>query len=607
MSSSSTTARPGEGAPGTVRVHHDHHELGFLRKYVFSVDHKVIGLQFMFTGLFFLVLGGLLAMAIRWQLAWPWTEMPVLGRVLFPETGRVISPEFYTMLFTMHGTVMIFFVIIPLLTGAFGNFLIPLMIGAPDMAFPKLNMFGYWAMVPAIICLFLGFTAEGGGPAAGWTAYPPLSTIESAAPGSSSGQTYWLLALTWVGVSSMMGAVNYVTTIVKMRAPGLTMMRMPLVIWSLFIAALLQLFALPVLTAASIMQLLDRVMHTGFFTPTNLIVNNVAVEGTLNAASGGQPLLWQHLFWFYSHPAVYIMVVPAMGMASDILSAHARKPIFGYKPMVYSMAAIAGLGFIVWGHHMFASGMNPALGMTFMVATMMIALPSAIKVFNWLGTLWGSRIRVNTPMLFAIGFVSMFIIGGLSGIWMAATPVDVYIHDTYIVVAHFHYVVFAGSVFAILASIYHWFPKMFGRMMNDTLGKIHFVGTFIFTNGVFYMMHQLGVAGLMRRTADPYMYETYKDLQPLNEFITISAFCLFLWQGFFVWNFFYSIVAGKRVGRNPWQACTLEWEAPSPPGHGNFDKELSVHHGPYEYASPNVPEDWCAQTNPAKSEAAHTA
>ena len=591
MSAPATSSlRPGEGAPGTVRVHHDHHELGFVRKYVFSTDHKVIGLQFMFTGLLFLVLGGLLAMAIRYQLAWPWEQMPVIGRVLFPETGKVISPEFYTMLFTMHGTVMIFFTIIPLLTGAFGNFLIPLMIGAPDMAFPKLNMFGYWAMAPAVVFLLLGFAAEGGGPAAGWTAYPPLSTIKEAAPGSMSGQTYWLLALTWVGVSSMMGAVNYVTTIVKMRAPGMTMMRMPLTVWALMIAALLQLFALPVLTAASIMQLLDRVVGTGFFTPANLLVNNTNPEMVLSAA-GGQPLLWQHLFWFYSHPAVYIMVVPAMGIASDIIATHARKPIFGYKPMVYSMAAIAGLGFIVWGHHMFTSGMNPALGMTFMVSTVMIALPSAIKVFNWLGTLWGGRIRVVTPMLFAVAFVSMFIIGGLSGIWMAATPVDVYIHDTYIVVAHFHYVVFAGSVFAILAGIYHWFPKMFGRMMNETLGKVHFVGTFIFTNGVFYMMHQLGVAGLMRRTADPYMYDTYKDLQPLNEFITYSAFCLFAWQAFFVVNFVHSLFWGKRVGRNPWTSCTLEWEAPSPPGHGNFDRELHVYRGPYEYASPETDAD----------------
>ena len=604
---SAHSPNPGLGAPGTVREHHDHHELGFIRKYIFSVDHKVIGIQFMLTGLVFFALGGLFAMAIRYQLAWPWEKMPVIGNILFPETGSAITPEFYTMLFTMHGTIMIFFVIIPLLTGAFGNFLIPLMIGAPDMAFPKLNMFGYWFMIPAIFCVLMSFTTPGHGPAAGWTAYPPLSTVLSAAPGSLSAQTWWLLALTFVGVSSMMGAVNYATTVVKMRAPGMTMFRMPLTIWALFISAILQLFALPVLTAAGFLQLFDRLLHTGFFTPTNLLVNGMNPESmqvfdiantaqNAGAAAGGQPLLWQHLFWFYSHPAVYIMVVPAMGMASDIISTHARKPIFGYKPMVYSMSAIAGLGFIVWGHHMFASGMNPALGMTFMVATILIALPSAIKVFNWLGTLWGARIRLNSPMLFAIGFVAMFIIGGLSGIWMAATPVDIYIHDTYIVVAHFHYVVFGGSVFAIFAAIYHWFPKMFGRMMNDTLGKIHFVGSFIFTNGVFYMMHQLGMAGLMRRTADPYNYETYRHLQPLNEFISICAFCLFAWQIFFVVNFFHSMFFGKRVGRNPWNSCSLEWDAPSPPGHGNFDHKLEVFRGPYEYASPETDDDNLRQT-----------
>ena len=594
-SEAAAPARPlGIDPPGTVHVNHDHHELGFIRKYIFSTDHKVIGLQFMFTGLFFLVIGGALAMAIRWQLGWPWTPMPVLGKILFPETGAVISPEYYTMLFTMHGTVMIFFVIIPLLTGAFGNFLIPLQIGAPDMAFPKLNMFGYWAMVPAIVCVVMAFLAEGGGPAAGWTAYPPLSTLTSAAPGSMSAQTWWLLALTWVGASSMMGAVNYATTIVKMRAPGMTLFRMPLSIWGLFISALLQLFALPVLTAAGILQLLDRELHTGFFTPTNLMVNSQVAE-IEGYAAGGQPLLWQHLFWFYSHPAVYIMVLPAMGFASDIIAVHGRKPIFGYKPMVYSMSAIAGLGFVVWGHHMFTSGMNPALGMSFMVATIMIALPSAIKVFNWLGTLWGARIRLTTAMLFSLGFVSMFIIGGLSGIWMAATPVDIYIHDTYIVVAHFHYVVFAGSVFAIFSAIHHWFPKMFGRLMNETLGKIHFVGTFVFTNCVFYMMHQLGLAGLMRRTADPYVYETYQHLQPINQFISISAFALGAWQVFFLVNFFHSMFFGKRVGRNPWEACSVEWEAPSPPGHGNFDRELCVHRGPYEYADPSVEEDHVTQ------------
>jgi cytochrome c oxidase subunit 1 len=508
------------------------------------------------------------------------------------------------MLFTMHGTLMIFFVIIPLLTGTFGNFLIPLMIGAPDMAFPRLNMMGYWFWWPGIACILLSFGCEGGGPAAGWTSYPPLSTIEAAAPGSQWGQNFWLLSLTFVGVSSMMGAINYVTTIVKMRAPGMTFFRMPLSIWGLMVAALLQLFALPVLTAATFMQLFDRVFDAGFFTPTGVIINGTSPE-TLGSAAGGHPLLWQHLFWFYSHPAVYILVVPAMGFVSDILSVHARKPIFGYKPMVYSIAGIAGLGFIVWGHHMFMSGMNPSVGLVFMTATIMIALPSAVKVFNWLGTLWGARIHLTSAMLFALSFVSMFIIGGLSGIWMASTPVDIYIHDTYIIVAHFHYVVFAGSMMAIFAAIYHWFPKMFGRAMNETWGKIHFVGTFITLNGVFYMMHQLGLAGLMRRTADPYAYETYAHLQPINQFISWCAFALLAWQAIFVVNFFGSMFFGKRVGRNPWSACTLEWDAPSPPGHGNFDKQLAVYHGPYEYGVPDAPRDFVAQSQKLPGMHAH--
>ena len=380
--------------------------------------------------------------------------MPVIGSMLFSGEGGQISPEFYTMLFTMHATVMIFFVIIPILAGAFGNFLIPLMIGADDMAFPTLNMLSYWFMWPAFICIGLSFFSPGNGAAGGWTSYPPLSVLNDAAPGSGAAQTLWLLGVTFVGVSSMMGSVNYLTTIIQMRAPGMTMFRLPLTIWAMFITAILQAFALPVLTAAGFMQLTDRMLGTGFFLAEFATANNMEP-----ASGGGQPLLWQHLFWFYSHPAVYIMILPAMGMVSDIISCFARKPIFGYKPMVYSISAIAGLGFIVWGHHMFVSGMNPMLGMTFMVSTMMIALPSAVKVFNWLGTIWGGKIQYTTPMLFALSFVSMFIIGGLSGIFMAATPVDIFIHDTYFIVAHFHYVLFAGTAMAVFGAIYFWFPK----------------------------------------------------------------------------------------------------------------------------------------------------
>src|SRR5215216_334636 len=466
--------------PHAAHAHHGN----FLSTYVFSRDHKIIGLQFLFSTLIWFFIGGMLALGVRWQLAWPWSSMPILGNLLYTAEGGQIAPETYTMLFTMHATVMVFLVIIPILAGAFGNFLIPLMIGADDMAFPTLNMLSYWFMWPAFILIGMSFFTPPYGAGNGWTSYPPISVVKEASPGSAQAQTLWLLGVTCVGVSSMLGSVNYLTTIILMRAPGMTMFRLPMTIWGMFITAVLQAFALPVLTAAGFMQLMDLKLGTGFFIPEGWSANN-----TLHSAGGGQPLLWQHLFWFYSHPAVYIMILPAMGMVSDMLSCFSRKPLFGYKPMVYSIAGIAGLGFIVWGHHMFLSGMNPALGLTFMVSTMMIALPSAIKVFNWLGTMWGGKLQFTTPMLFAISFVSMFIIGGLSGIFMAATPVDIFIHDTYFIVAHIHYVLFTSSLMGIFGGIYYWYPKMFGRMMNENLGKVHFLLTFIFANCVFFPMH----------------------------------------------------------------------------------------------------------------------
>jgi cytochrome c oxidase subunit 1 len=383
------------------------------------------------------------------------------------------------------------------------------------------------------------------------------------------------------------------TTIIQMRAPGMTMFRLPMTIWGMFITAVLQAFALPVLTAAGFMQLCDRLLGTGFFIPEGLYVNGAEAQ-----AGGGQPLLWQHLFWFYSHPAVYIMILPAMGIVSDILTVFSRKPLFGYKPMIYSIAGIAGLGFIVWGHHMFMSGMNPALGMTFMVSTMMIALPSAIKTFNWLGTIWGGKITYNTPMLFALSFVSMFIIGGLSGIFMAATPVDIFIHDTYFIVGHIHYVLFGGTAFAVFGAIYYWFPKMFGRMMNDNWGKVHFFLSFVFFNGTFFTMHILGTGGFPRRYADPYHFETFKHLQSMNQFMTICALGMGAAQIIFAVNFFYSLFFGPRCGRNPWRANSLEWSAPSPPGHGNFDSQPIVYRGPYEYNNPEADDDYYPQTTP---------
>ena len=402
------------------------------------------------------MIGGLLAMAVRWQLAWPWKPVPILSRLLWsdPSLGYQMPPEFYNKLFTMHATIMIFFVIIPLLTGAFGNFLIPLMIGARDMAFPKLNMFSYWFMPPAMILITYSFFVEGGSAEAGWTSYPILTVARWATPGSLNGQTFWLLALLFAGISSLMGSINYITTIVMLRAPGMKMFRMPMTVWAMFITAILQAFALPVLDlgldhADSGPGRRDQLLQPVGWT----VANAPPVVG------GGGPLLFQHLFWFYSHPAVYVMILPGMGMVSDIIATFSRKPLFGYKPMVFAIAGIAGLGFIVWGHHMFQSGMNPALGATFMLSTMMIALPSAIKVFNWLGTMWGGRLQYTTAMLNAMAFVAMFIIGGLSGIFMAATPVDMHIHDTYFIVGHIHYVLFGGSMFALFGAIYLLVPQ----------------------------------------------------------------------------------------------------------------------------------------------------
>src|SRR5213593_70953 len=491
----------------------------------------------------------------------------------------IIPPQTYNAIFTMHATIMIFFVVVPIMVGCFGNFLIPLMIGTRDMAFPKLNMLSFWVGAVSGVVMLASFLVPGGPAASGWTGYATLSA-RAAYTGVGLGQDLWIISLIIIGMSSLMGSINYITTIVNMRAPGMSYFRMPLTVWSLFITAILLLLALPVLTAALAMLLFDRTLGTSFFLP----------EG------GGEPLLWQHMFWFFGHPEVYILVLPAMGVTSDILSTFARKPIFGYRAMAFSMISIAFLSWVVWGHHMFISGMNPVLGTAFMLSTMVIAVPSAIKTFNWLGTLWGGNIRFTSPMLNAIAFVSMFVIGGLSGIYMASTPVDIYIHDTYFIVAHIHYVVFGGSIFGAFAAIYFWFPKMFGRLMNETLGKIHFALTFIGFNWTFFPMHILGVGGHMRRIYNPTQYEFLKPMQGVNVFITIGALILGAGQLILIVNFFWSMFAGKVAGKNPWQANTLEWEAPSPPPHGNFPGPLpTVYRGPYEYSSPLVAEDYLPQ------------
>jgi len=559
-------------------AHGHHQEPSFIRHYIFSLDHKMIGRQFLFQGLLMIIVGGLLAMLVRWELAWPETAVPGLSWVPEPYMyGGVIPPQTYNALFTMHATIMIFFVVMPIMVGTFGNFLIPLMIGAGDMAFPKLNMLSFWIAVISGVTMLASFFVPGGPAAGGWTSYATLSA-RAQYTGVEWGQNLWIISLLIAGVSSLMGAINYITTIVNMRAPGMSYFRMPLTVWSLFITAILLLLALPVLTAALAMLLFDRTAGTSFFLP----------EG------GGEPLLWQHMFWFFGHPEVYILVLPAMGVTSDILSTFSRKPIFGYHAMAFSMIAIAFLSWIVWGHHMFVSGMNPLLGTAFMMTTMVIAVPSAIKTFNWLGTLWGGTIRFTSPMLFALGFVSNFVIGGLSGVFMASTPVDIFIHDTYYIVAHFHYVV-AGIVFALFAAVYYWFPKMFGRRMNEGMAKLHFVLTYIFFNGAFFPMHFLGVAGHMRRIYNPTQYEFLQPMQHWNVFITISALLLGASQIIFLVNFFWSLFAGKKSEINPWQANTLEWTVPYPTPHGNFAATPTVYRGAYEYSSPEVKEDWLPQ------------
>ena len=555
------------------------HEQSFLRKYVFSTDHKVIGIQFLIMSLVFLLIGGLLAMVMRHELAWPGQAIPgasVMGESMAP--SGILLPEAYNSLVTMHGTFMVFFAIMPLLVGVFANYLIPLQIGARDMAFPRLNMASFWLAAVAGVLMLGSFFVEGGAAKAGWTAYAPLSAVPEYT-GVSLGQQLWCVSLVVLGLSSIAGSVNYITTVINMRAAGMTWLRLPLSVWALFVTAILALLAMPVLSAALIMLLFDQTVGTHFYL----------------TASGGQPLLWQHLFWFFGHPEVYILILPAFGITSEVIANGSRKPIFGYRSMVYAIVAIAFLGFIVWGHHMFQSGMNPTLGTSFMISTLIIAVPSAIKTFNWMGTMWRGNIQIQTPNLFAIGFVAMFVIGGLSGIFMASTPVDIYIHDTYFIVAHLHYVLFGGSLFAIFAGIYYWFPKMFGRMMSETWGKIHFALTFVFFNLTFFPMHRLGLGGMMRRIYDPTEYERIAAMQDTNVLVTWGAFGLFLAGLVFAGNFVWGLVRGEEAPANPWNATTLEWQTPSPPKHGNWKEIPVVYHGPYEYSHPDVDKDWLAQ------------
>ncbi|MDB4982152.1 MAG: cytochrome-c oxidase [Myxococcales bacterium] len=556
---------------------------GFLRR-VFSVDHKVIARQFLFLGLAFLAVGGFMAMLIRWQMSNPGQVVPLVGRALFGAAGGIISPAAYTSLFTMHGTIMIFFAVTPILIGSFGNLLIPLMIGARDMSFPRLNALSFWTMAAATATLTASFFVPLGAPSAGWTAYATLSTAIGT-PGL--GQTLWVVSIYLNGASSIMGAVNYITTIVRERAPGMTWFRLPLTVWGLLMTAILNALFVPVLAAGMVLLFFDRVFGTQFF------IAGSTIKG------GGDPILYQHLFWLFGHPEVYILILPAWGIVGDLLAFFARKPAYGYRVTVGAFIGVTVLSSFVYGHHMFVTGMSPLLGESFMVLTMIISVPAVLLYLNWLGTLWRGAMRLDAPMLYCLGLVFTFGVGGLTGIYLADITADMYLHDTYFVVGHFHLIMAAAVLLAIFAGIHFWFPKMFGRMMNERLGKLHFWLTIVSLNLVFGGQLLIGYAGMQRRLYDSSVYEFLRPLLPLNRAISDVAFVLGAAQLIFVANFFWSLARGPKATANPWRVGTLEWTVSSPPPPHNFETIPVVAHGPHELGNPAViarlDQDWLAQ------------
>jgi cytochrome c oxidase subunit I len=557
----------------------------FLSQRVFSTDHKVVGLQYFFLALAAVTIGIVLSLLMRFHLVWPTAHLPFLR-------GGIMTPEQYLALVTMHGTIMIFFVLTVAPQGAFGNYFLPIQIGAPDMAFPWLNMLSFWLTLAAFLCMLSAFIVPGGAPISGWTAYPPLSGVgEVSGTGEGIGQTVWIVGILIFCFASLIGSLNFIATTIDLRAPGMTLMRLPLTVWAWFVTAILSLLAFSVLLAGGILLLLDRSAGTSFFLPAGLVVS-----GEMQNHSGGSPLLWQHLFWFFGHPEVYIAILPGMGVVSHVLANFSRKPVFGYRAMALALCAIGFLGFLVWGHHMFVSGMNPYSGITFSLLTISIGVPSAIKTFNWLGTLWGGKIHFQTPMLFAIGFVSFFVTGGLSGIFLSQPAVDTMLHATYYVVAHIHLVMGVAAIFGIFTATYYWFPKMFGRSMDEGLGRLHFWLTFSGVYCIFMPMHFLGIAGGIRRYADATGAKYLAALQPVHEFITIAAFVTAAAQLIFFWNFFRSLTKGAPASANPWSATTLEWITASPPPRDNFGGQFpSVYRGPYEYSVPGETADFLPQ------------
>ncbi|MYA09346.1 MAG: cytochrome C oxidase subunit I [Holophagales bacterium] len=571
-----------------------HHEQSFWRKYIFSTDHKVIGVQYSVTGLAFLFFGFVLMMLMRWNLAYPNEPIPFIGSLLGDNRapGGIMLPDFYNELGAMHGTIMVFLGVVPLAVGGFGNFVMPLQLGAPDMAFPRINMISYWCLFMGGVTMFASFFLPNGAAGNGWTSYSPLADI------ALNGQTAWLIGMIFLITSSLLGAINFITTAIQLRAPGMTWMRLPFFCWAQIVTAFLLLLAFPPLEAAGVLQLMDRVANTSFFIPEGLVVGGEV----LDRSGGGSPLLWQHLFWFLAHPEVYVLILPAMGIVAEVIANNSRKPLWGYRSMVYSLIFLGFMSFIVWAHHMFITGMGSVMSTFFQTTTMIISIPSVIILSALFISLWGGSIRYNTPMLFALGFLPMFGIGGLTGLPLGLSAADIPLHDTYYVIGHFHYVVAPGTLFALFAGVYYWFPKVTGRKMNEFLGKLHFWPSLVFMNGVFFPMMIQGLNGVSRRLADGGIsYDFAGEVAGLNRMMSVSAWCLALAQIPFIINFFMSIRNGEKAGRNPWNSTTVEWLAPSPAPHGNFDQPIEVVRGPYEYSVPGSDKDYVPQAEPAST------
>mgnify|MGYP003608024115 FL=1 len=576
---------------------HGHHKETFITKYIFSLDHKMIAKQYLISGLLMGIVGVVLSLFFRMQIAWPEESFEIfkvfLGDNFAPD--GVMRNDIYLALVTIHGTIMVFFVLTAGLSGTFSNLLIPLQIGARDMASGFMNMLSFWLFFVSCVIMICSLFVESGPASAGWTIYPPLSALPQAIPGSGLGMTLWLSSMAIFIASSLMGSLNYVVTVINLRTKGMTMTRLPLTVWAFFVTAIIGIVSFPVLFSAALLLIFDRSFGTSFF------LSDIFIQGEVLHYQGGSPVLFEHLFWFLGHPEVYIVLLPALGITSEVIATNSRKPIFGYRAMIASIIAIAFLSTIVWGHHMFISGMNPFLGSVFTFTTLLIAIPSAVKAFNYITTLWKGNLQLNPGMLFSIGLVSTFITGGLTGIILGDSTLDINVHDTYFVVAHFHLVMGISALYGFFAGVYHWFPRMFGRMMNKTQGYIHFWVTAVCAYGVFFPMHFIGMAGLPRRYYTNSNFPLFDELADTNVLITMFALVGAAFQLVFFWNFFYSIFKGKKAPMNPWRSTTLEWTAPVEHIHGNWPGEIpAVHRWPYDYSKPGHDEDFVPQTTPMK-------